>query len=330
MIGGSRRTTWILALAAGLATATCSDHTPVGFTGGEEGDPDTHGPDDPTGLPRTVEPSLPGVFITGLQSPLRMVSVPGAVLATDSKLGMVLQIDPGSMDYSRGIRIRGKPLAIGYFGNSIYVGNAARQTIEVYNGNGGSFVHNFGHGAVLYPSDMAVDRERGVIYVVDGGRKHIKVFDYEGQVLGTISGPGSGADQLGNPIGIAIDQSRGEILLSDYGAFDGDSHASIKIFTLDGAYRDEISGEGSCVGCAGGFSRPQGLAIGQDGRIYVADAIQGSVLVFDRESGQYVKAIESDGYLRLPTDVTVGVDGDLFIANNVGRTFRLVPRGTAR
>jgi hypothetical protein len=277
-----------------------------------------------------VAPSLPAVFVRGLESPLRMVAVPGAVLATDSRLNMVLQIDPVTMSYARGFHTRGKPLSIGYHGRFVYVGNVDRQTVEVFHSESGNLLGNFGAGAVKYPSDMAVDHVGRRVYVVDAGHKHVAVFDVTGTRVGTISGPGATPDRLGNPIGIAVDPFREEVLVSDYGTLRSGSHASIKAFGFDGAFRYEITGEASCTGCDGGFSRPQGLAIGMDGRIYMADALLGKVLVFDQDGGAFVGEIGGDDFLRLPTDVTVGADGDLFIANNLGKSFEVVRTGASR
>ena len=105
----------------------------------------------------------------------------------------------------------------------------------------------------------------------------------------------------------------------------------MKIFGYDGTLRAEISGGGPCdgSGCADGFSRPQGLAVGQDGRIYVADALLATVLVFDRGTLAAAGRIGDRSFIRLPTDVVVGAEGDLFIVGNMSRNIRVVRRGAA-
>jgi hypothetical protein len=276
-------------------------------------------------------PELPNVFLPPLQSPLRAVAVPGGLLVTDSRLQMVIQVDATSLTHGRGIRIDGKPLGVGYWDRFIYVGNATRGTVEVYDGVGGAFITDFGQGAVAHPSDIAVDQEEARIFVVDGAAKVVQVFDPNGVKILTISGSGSSADRLANPIGVAVDVVRKEVLVSDYGSLRSDGHASVKIFGYDGEYRAGISGAGTCGGgvCTDGFSRPQGLAVGHDGRIYLADALLGKVLVFDRSTLSRVGEIGDREFARMPTDLAVGVAGDLFIVSNLGREFQVLRRGAA-
>ena len=70
-----------------------------------------------------------------------------------------------------------------------------------------------------HPSDIAVDQEEGLVFVLDGSAKAVKIFDRSGRRVGTVSGPGGSSEQLANPIGVAVDPARGEVLVSDYGSF---------------------------------------------------------------------------------------------------------------
>ncbi len=329
-----RRLAWVI--VAGLALTligACFDDRPVGLddTGPGTGDPYDDGQFGGGEL-GTVAPELPAVSLGSLQSPLRLTAVPGGLLVTDSRLRMVLQVDPTTLTYGRGIYIGGKPLGVAYWDRFIYVGNATRRTIEVYHGQGGGLLYDFGPGVVTHPSDIAVDQEEARIFVVDGAAKSVKVFTPSGEMVRTISGPGSASDRLANPIAVAVDAVRQEVLVSDYGTLGPNGHASVKIFGYDGSFKVEISGAGNCGsgGCADGFSRPQGLAIGHDGRIYLADALLAKVLVFDRSTLARVGEIGDRSFARLPTDLAVGVAGDLFIVGNGSRAVRVIRRGTAR
>ncbi|MDH5588515.1 MAG: hypothetical protein OEZ65_00570 [Gemmatimonadota bacterium] len=310
------------AVATALVVASCVDDSAltVKTPGGDPDLPDTawYGVDS-----TALVPDLPAMSVGTPQSPLRMTTAPGAILVTDSRMYAVLQLDPETMRYSRGFRVRGKPLAIGYYDRWILVGNASRQTIEVYDGQGGSLRSNFGLGAVKHPSDLAVDPSAQLIFVVDGGDKNVKVFARSGILVRSIEG-------LDNPIGVAVDPVRQEILVSDYGTMGPDNHASVKIFGYDGAFRAEISGAGSCGGsggCTDGFSRPQGLLVGPGDLIYLADAILAKVLVYNRTDLAKVGEIGDESFLRLPTDVAIGRGGDLFIVSNRTQQVRVVRKG---
>jgi DNA-binding beta-propeller fold protein YncE len=236
---------------------------------------------------------------------------------------MILSVDPVTLRADQGFQVEGRPLAIGLIGKRVFVGNVSKRTIEVYDAHGGSLQRSFGPGAVEHPTDLAVDDVLGLIFVLDGGTKQVKVFDTRGVSRGTISGPGTGAEWLQVPTAIAVDRVAREVLISDYGT-PGDQ-AAVKIFDYDGNYLTEISGAGDCgmMGCTGGFSRPQGLEVDGQGRVYLVDALLAQVLVFDRGTLELVNTLggrSGSPGLRVPLDVTIGIDGDLFVTSNRTRT----------
>lgn len=254
-------------------------------------------------------------------TPVRMVLAPsGRLLVTDAKAGMVFGVDPATLQPNEALRVGGKPVALGLAGNRVLVGNVATQTVEVFNPTG-RFQYAFGGGpgAVQYPTDLAVDIDADLVFVVDAGAKQVKVFDLHGRLERVISGPGPEPAQLQRPVGIAVDPSRREILVSDAGTA-GD-HAAIKFFGYDGTYSGEISGKGKCgmLGCSGGFSTPQGLALDSQGRVYLADVLLAQILVYDRETGELLTALGGRHIgppgLRVPFDVVIDENTDLYVTS---------------
>ena len=72
------------------------------------------------------------------------------------------------------------------------------------------------------------------------------------------------------------------------------------------------------------FSRPQGLAVNEQGHVYVVDSVRGQVLVFDRDTQQGVTIIGSlgpgPGQLQLPLDIIIdGASKDLHVTSNRNR-----------
>jgi DNA-binding beta-propeller fold protein YncE len=268
------------------------------------------------------EPQFSVIGVEAMRSPIRMaLTKREQLLVSDSKSEMILLVDPQTLQATQGLEVEGKPLAVGLLGMRVFVGNVSKRTIEVYSARGGSLQRSFGWGAVGYPIDLAVDDVLGLIFVVDGAARAVKVFDVQGRPRGTISGPGLGIDRLQAPTGIAIDRTRGEVLVSDYG--DPGEHASVKIYAYDGSFLAEISGAGTCgmMGCSGGFSRPQGLAVDAQGTIYVADAVLAQVMAYDRETLELLEVIGSRAAgLRLPLDVVVSSGGELYVTSNRTQT----------
>ncbi len=275
-----------------------------------------------------------------LQAPVRIVSLKkGGLLVSDSRARRIVRVNARTLEPVGAFPVDGKPLAVGVGKKRIYVGNVDRRTVEIYDFRG-RLKRTFGKGAVGYPTDLAVDRKRKRVFVLDGMAREVKVYDLKGRYRYTISGPGSGPDRLLAPTALAVDPRRKEVLVSDYGT-DGGEDASIKIFTYRGDPVDWISGSGTSATSAfsppayrmglgwgggggsstpGAFSRPQGLAVTKDGLIYLADALKAEILVFDRETKQFVEKLGGrdapDVQLRRPLDVAIGRKGALFVTSN--------------
>ena len=266
-----------------------------------------------------LQPALRGAPPASLVSPLRLAVAPGAraILASDPQSDLVVELDAASLTPLGAARPRGKPLAVGMAGGRVFVGNATTRTIDVLHRNGRR-AYSFGRDAVGYPSDLDVDANRGLLFVVDGLARDVKVFTLDGSLLRAMGGGGT----FQAPIAIAVDTARREVLVSDYGNPDGGVAAAVKIHAYDGRYLTEISGRGRCgsLGCSGGFSRPQGLTVA-GGRVFLADGLLAAVLVFDRATLSPVGTLGGRSlgppYLRLPTDVVVGRHGDLFVASSL-------------
>lgn len=252
----------------------------------------------------------------------------GGLLVSDSRTRAVLRVNPTTMQPDQALPVDGKPLGVGLWGGRVFVGNATANTVDVF-GPDGTWQYSFGSGAVPYPSDLAIDHGSGLVFVVAGGTREVKVFDLDGQSLGTIAGPGPDQAGLRAPTGIAVDERRREVLVSDYG--EPGVAAAVKIFDYDGNFVAAISGDGDCgaLGCSGGFSRPQGIAVDGESRIYLADALLGRILVYDRATGRALAEVGAHvadgGTLRVPLDVVLGRDGQLVVASNGTASLELVP-----
>lgn len=269
-------------------------------------------PDEP------VEPEFPAVDFGSLHAPMRFAVTPaGRLLIVDPSAGMVFRVDPALRLPDQGFRTRGKPVSVELIGGAVYVGNVDDGTIDVHEAVGGGFRESFGESVVDRPGDMAADTAALLLFVLDAEARDVKVFDAGGRFLRTISSGGTGAGQLTAPTALGLDESRGEILVSDYGPPDG--AASVKIFAYDGSYVGRIDGAGTCnfMGCRGGFSRPQGT-LANASRVFVTDGLLATIEVYDRTTLARLATIGGRTVyptLRFPTDVWVGPTGDVLAAS---------------
>jgi hypothetical protein len=256
-------------------------------------------------------PSAPGQF-DEMRSPVRIAMLEnGNYVVTDQYYKAVLTVRAKDGKVLRGFSVVGKPLAIGVADDLIYVGNETTKKIEVYNPGGklkftlgadGDYTHR--------PQDLAIDKERGILFVVDGEQREIKQYTLDGELVATIP-PAGGSSILANPTCLALDPIRQEILVSDFGSFNSwRGRPAIHIFSYDGQLIRTISGKLGWFGSR--FSRPQGIALGTDNKIYLADSFSGEILVFDRDSTQHLDTLggygDEPGKMNLPLDTLLTGD----------------------
>ena len=269
-----------------------------------------------------------------LKSPTRVAIEPsGMLLVTDYYGECVARYSPASGRVVETVPVTGRPTGVAALGERIYVGNETTGGIEVYH-TSGYFIGFLGgpDQFVLDPTELAIDAAANLLFAVDGEAEELKVFTLagDGQLIGTISGPGLEEFEFQNPTGLALDTVASEVYVADYGEIEEGVNPRVLIFGYDGAYRGSISGEAGTHGYY--FSKPQGLAIGETGHVFVVDGWLGRVVVMDRATGEEVTRLGEFGSgrsdLRLPLDpVIYGPDRDLYVTSNLTRRVVRFPEG---
>jgi hypothetical protein len=90
-----------------------------------------------TGAQERMHLRLSGVLVTSFASPVRLAVTPeGELLVSDSHLETVFSVDPTTLQPTQGLAVHGRPLAVGLGHHLIFVGNASRRTVEVYDARG--------------------------------------------------------------------------------------------------------------------------------------------------------------------------------------------------
>lgn len=247
-----------------------------------------------------------------MQSPVRLACGPkGLLVVTDYNARAVFTVNHADLKTVDAFAVPGRPTGIAWASGKIFVGNETTGTVEVYNPSG-QWLYDLGgaKGLVRQPNDIAVDKKSRRVFVVDGRDKVVKVFDMSGPFLFAI-----GAGHLANPTGIVLDEGREQVLVSDYGDPAATFSARVRIFDYAGNPVFSFGGR------AGGFSRPQGMAVDGEGHLFLADGLLGQILVFDQATGAGLKTLGEfglgPGQLQLPLDVVLDPESkDLFVTNN--------------
>ncbi|KAA0890348.1 hypothetical protein ET418_11810 [Oryzomonas rubra] len=181
---------------------------------------------------------------------------------------------------------------------NIYVADTSRLEVLQYDPEG-SFLRSFGSGKDLKPVAVAVEGD--FVYLLDQSSSQIHIFDrtsgdYQ-KSIGRDEDPRRG---LSGPTNMAVD-GKGALYVSNFGTG--------KIIKLD---RDGnfLMGYGRLGVNFGEFGRPRGVAVDNDGLVYVVDAAAQQVQIFDAQMQllMFFGAPGTPGSLNIPAGIAVTGD----------------------
>ena len=236
----------------------------------------------------------------------------GLLLVSDFAEGLVHVVRASDLAIVRSIVIDGQPVGVAWSRGLILVGNETKGRVEAYN-PGGQLVASYGEpGSIRLPNSIVVLEPAGKLLVLDAHEKAIKAFTLDGVYLGPLSPPG----MLDNPSAMGFDASRGQVLVSDFGA------STSSLFRKGQALVRVIDVEGVEIARFNlAFSRPQGLAADGKGRLYVVESFLAQVRILDAITGTELGVLggfgSGPGELDLPLDVHYSpADGRLLVTDS--------------
>lgn len=206
------------------------------------------------------------------------------------------------------------------------------------------------------PNGIVAD-SAGSVYVADSEQRIIFVFDMEKRALRFL-----GFGSLAGPVGLAIDNKRGIIFVSDSrlkrvigfdkksdknilaigapGEFESPSGMvyddikdrlyvadtrlhTVKVYDKDGRFLFNIGKHGSNDG---EFNFPSYLTLDKNGRLFVVDAFNFRVQIFDSE-GKFLKKFgklgDSSGYFSRPNGIGIDSDGNIYVVDAAFNLFQI-------
>ena len=156
--------------------------------------------------------------------------------------------------------------------NKVYVSDYSNHLIQIFNPDlthSGSFGRaGSGNGQLSYPRGISFD-STGNLFVADNDNNRVQVFTAAGEYIYQFREKDGGV-KLIRPIGIALD-ANDIVYISERSSY------RISVFTKDGQYLTSFGSQG--IG-PGQFNWPTGIAIGNDGKMYIADHKNGHVQIF--------------------------------------------------
>jgi DNA-binding beta-propeller fold protein YncE len=160
-------------------------------------------------------------------------------------------------------------------------------------------------GQFKSPAGIAVD-EQGKVYVSDTGNGRIQVFNTKGKWVRSIGGKGSGPREFNSPSGIVV--RRGLLYVADTG------NSRVQVLTCDGIFIGQIAVKTK----KDEMKAPVAVALDVQNRVYVLDADDNNVRIFDPAGAQLDKfgsrGKGTEGFNK-PQGLAVDNRGSIYVAD---------------
>jgi DNA-binding beta-propeller fold protein YncE len=196
---------------------------------------------------------------------------------------------------------------------NLYVVEQAKKGIRVISRKGET-IRFITDPSVERPSGVAIDRERGKIYLADTAHTksethNVKIFNLEGKLIGTVGrGKGSGPGEFMFPTYVTVD-AQGNLYVTDT------LNSRVQLFDAGGNYVKNFGERGNSWGM---FDKPKGVATDSFGNVYIVDSGWSNVQIFNPK-GQVLLFFGGrgpiPGMLKNPTAITIDRKNRVYVAD---------------
>jgi sugar lactone lactonase YvrE len=244
-------------------------------------------------------------------------------------------------------------IAVNPMNGNVAVSDEVHGRVEVFS-EAGTYITKFGkngggEGEFKEPRGVAIDAE-GNIWVTDTGNNRVQEFTEAGIYIAKVGTKGSGDGEFKSPKGLAID-SKGNIWVAD------SENNRVQEFNKEGKYQRKFSTGTNPIGVAidpkgnvwstnedetgvieehtetgelirkivssgkgiGQLLKPKRLAIGLNGELWIPDAGNNRVEVFNQK-GEYITKFGTPGSdnerMNFPVALALDVKGNIWVTDN--------------
>jgi len=233
----------------------------------------------------------------------------GTQAATDNTKVLFQLVEP----YGLAVDSKGSVYVADQKVGAIFIFNTETREVEL--------IKNKTHAHFARIIGLAMD-DNDRLFVSDPGLRHILVFDATHKSEDVIT------DGMVSPGGMAIDRENRLLYVADVEldqilVYDADSFKLLRKLGTTG-HNHELTTPGD-------FAKPTGVAVDNDGNLYVADTLNNRVEIFDAD-GKFIntfgKAGDGPGYFARPKSVAVDGDGHIWVADGMQDRVQVFNRDT--
>lgn len=211
--------------------------------------------------------------------------------------------------------------------NLVYIADSKVRAIFIVNVETGeySMIKNGTDARFEWLVGLAID-DSDRLFAADSGKRRVNVFDKNHRLEGTIS------EGLVAPGGIAIDNENRFLYVTDA------EQDLVLVYDADPPYKliRKLGKPGTkhTSTAQGEFAKPVGVAVDQDGNVFVSDTWNNRIQVFDAD-GAFIRAFgeagDGPGYFARPKGLTIDGDGHVWVADGVQERVQVfTPEGRLR
>lgn len=213
-----------------------------------------------------------------------------------------------------------KPYAVTVHRGRVFVSDTVKRFVSVFDFPNQRFyrVGDEGPGQLSKPAGLDVDGA-GNLYVADSSASAVVVFDKEGRFLRRIGGT-KWFDRL---VSVTVEPNGERMYVVDVGGVRSKEHR-IRVFDpVNGRHLFDFGTRGTGPG---EFNFPYDLAVCKEGRLYVVDAGNFRVDIFDRD-GHYLKSFggigKQPGNFARPKEIACDRQGNVYVADAAFGNFQI-------
>jgi DNA-binding beta-propeller fold protein YncE len=195
--------------------------------------------------------------------------------------------------------------------NFVYIADSKVRAIFIVNVDTGeySMLKNGSDAKFQWLVGLAID-DSDRLFVADSGKRHVLVFDKNHKVEAAIS------DGLVDPGALAIDNENRLLYVTDA------EQDLVLVYDADPPFKliRKLGKPGTehTSTAPGEFAKPAGVAVDQDGNVYVSDTWNNRIEEFDAD-GKFIRTFgeagDGPGYFARPKGISIDGDGQIWVSD---------------